>query len=114
MSVRWESKRSALEAVKTRECVTSGRVLEEVLALAEHHENILRCKFPGYTYYIYEYPLRRIQLAAREGSAVILTASFSNSSILIVTPSIGPKFVEELSYADPRFTDNVLLERLVE
>ena len=114
----------------TDECVTSGRILKEVLALAAHHREILQRRFSSYDYYLYEYPKCRIRfevwkrgaahvrgLARRieDDRADLLIASFSSSDIQIRVPPICPEFTEEISYADPKFTDNTLsdiLERL--
>ena len=116
------------------------RISKAICLLVEHHKDILKSRFPDYEYKIYECPndWLRIEISdQRIGNGVLLVASFSSSSIKIAnqvvntrlaSPSkdklnartglpmtfihIAPNFTEEISYADPKFTDDMLSDIL--
>ena len=94
--------------------VGPGHVFQEVLDLAKHHLRILERKFPNYGYALYESG-SSIRLQVSDGSmfetSTLLVAFFSSSSISI-SNHLLIHAIEEISYADPKFTDDLLSDKL--
>ena len=99
---------------------------KEIWELATHHKEILERRFPNYGYEMYEWDhWLRIEVSDRE---TIFIVAFSLNYLKTATPPFGnveimvpltlihtnPNFTEEISYADPKFTDNFLIDTLVE
>ena len=97
---------------------TSGHTPKEILALAEHQLGILKRRFPNYEHVLYKHGICWISVSDKGGS-IILAISFYSSSIEIIssfgdeeTITIEEDFV--LDYADPRFTDDTISDKLKE
>ena len=89
-------------------------VPKEIVALVEHHLVIIKRRFPDYKCETYEWPEHYwLRVEISNGKNVLLVASFTSSSINIATAEApGPDFAEVIDYADPRFTDNVIIDTL--
>ena len=88
--------------------VMSTPAPEELVALAEHHRDILKRKFPSYEYILFKSSTGcSISVATVPTGLVILEASFLLSCVHIA-PSFGDHTF--INYADPKFTDDILAE----
>ena len=116
-----------------------GRISKEILALAIHHKEMLERRFPSLTCNLREVPYcpvggywLRLQISEEAvefpplfQNRCILAVSFSSDFIKIERthrwlPWPKPhwprvfELMEEINYADPRFTENILSDILVE
>ena len=84
--------------------------------LADHHKKILQSRFSDYDYVYLSMYDDELRLRISVGPIIILMILFSPSHVrFVIYPPGNRDLEEELSYADPRFTDNFLsdiLERL--
>ena len=93
-------------------------VTEEILDLAKHHKRILERKFPTYTCDLSESsghdgPRSFLRVESNiSPDDVTLMVLFSSRSIQIFS-SISDQD-ETIDYADPRFTDDILSNKLEE
>ena len=98
-------------------------ISKEVLALAEHHRDVLKRRFPHHEHYLRvprsdDYCWLRLDTMAcrRRTGDMILMATFYHSSIniasrfngrIIGAPSCN---ILRLNYADPNFTDDIIFK----
>ena len=92
---------------------------EEILALAEHHKQILERKFPNYVYLLVDWPdgLCYVDVEVYDHSRALLVASFSTSCVHITRGDPDLVFSNDetvFDYADPRFTENTLSDILTD
>ena len=83
------------------------RITEEVWLLAKHQRDILERRFPHYKCILHK-SLSECWISVETDVIMILSASFTDSSILISLPALPPSHIKEVNYADPRFTENIL------
>ena len=91
-------------------------VFKEIRLLADHHLAILQSRFSDYDYaYLSSPPTHDDELRLRisVGFNIILVVLFSPSHVRFVVYQPGNRDLEEeISYADPRFTDDFLSDIL--
>ena len=92
---------------------------EMIWTLAHYNIGILRHRFPNYEYEAHEFGPLLLRLEVWKNKDIILIASFSSSFVKIAW--IGQPYeryplmsIEEIDYADPRFTDNTIADILGE
>ena len=102
--------------------LSSSAAPEEAIILAEHHKEILKRKFPNYKVYLHKsstgcsiYVTTAPKAIGTVGTT-ILEASFVSSSVAISRYLADSSFVDAivLDYADPKFTDDTLIDMLEE
>ena len=86
-------------------------IAKEIGDLAEHHREILERKFPNYDHSIKAYNLW-IFVRTKHRGTTVLEAAFLSGYISIRTFFVGHNIV--LDYADPKFTDDTLIDMLEE
>ena len=85
----------------------------EVRALAEHHLDILKRRFPNYNYHLFDYPYCWIR--ADWYDSIIFTAIFYADSLKIAgCAKTIRNNISTVNYADPRFTDDFISDKLRE
>ena len=99
--------RNPIEILNWFANIMSRPAPEELVDLAEHHRDILKRRFPSHEYILFKSSTGcSISVAVPTGS-VIFEASFLLSGVLIAPPTMDHIFI---NYADPKFTDNILVE----
>ena len=97
----------------------NGCISDEIWLLAYHQKEILERRFPNYEYDLYEYPVSiiRFEVTISQWSpspvshekVVALSITFTDSFLRIIIPL---DCTEVIPYYDPRFTDDLLSDRL--
>ena len=95
---------------------TDVNVNKEILALARHHKQILKRRFPCFNYLEgYMDDCVHIDVETRDAlRSTILVVIFSLSSIQIsIRPFDDRDIVLDVNYADPKFTDEIVYDVLI-
>ena len=110
---------------------SNTNVIKEVLDLVKHHKRIIERKFPNYKCTIHDSWESEVYISVEIGqdaididhrifralridqNIAILVACFSTSSINIESRMIPPEY-KTIDYADPRFTDDTITDKLTE
>ena len=93
--------------------VPARYVTDEIRALALHHLDILKRRFPNYNCHLFDWPYCWIR--ADSNDSVIFTAIFYTDSLKIAgcaKPICNN--INIVNYADPRFTDDFISDILRE
>ena len=96
-----------------------GYVSNEIWSLAWHHKGIIKHTLPDYYYNLYETHEGEaiIRVETMRNHAVLLVATFYPSSLkIVVCPPLVPawKVYETIDYANPKFTDSIIADKLRE
>ena len=110
---------------------SNANVIEEVLDLAKHHKKIIERKFPNYKCILHDswesevfisveicqddidIDHRIFRMLSIDQNIYILVACFSTRCIKIESSMIPPEY-KTIDYADPRFTDDTITDKLEE